>query len=86
MSKPRYHWWSYAKAIVSIYPELLEKYNDLHTVSITSKWDASPSGKSIPRSVENAALRELPPARQKELDAVNRAIKLTKLMKNGDDR
>ncbi len=86
MSKPRYHWWSYAKAIVSIYPELLNKYNDLHTVSITSNWDASPSGKGISRSVENAALRELSPARQKELDAVNRAIELTKLMQTGDEQ
>lgn len=86
MSKPRYHWWSYAKAIVSIYPELVEKYNDLHTVSITSKWDAMPSGSGISNPTENAALRELPPARQRELDAVNRAIELTKLMKTGDEQ
>lgn len=33
MSKPRYRWWSYARAMVREYPELAKKYNQPVTAS-----------------------------------------------------
>ena len=86
MSRSPYHWWSYAKAIVSIYPQLQREYNALHAVSTTSSLSAVPVKGYFSRSTEDTALRSLPPARQRELDAVNRAIELTKLMQTGDEQ
>ena len=56
MSKPRYPWWSYAKAMVKMYPQL------------------------------SSSVSQLPPARQREYDAVTKAIELTKRRQNGADR
>ena len=72
--------------MVSIYPQLQKEYNDLHAVSTASSLCAVPAKSAFSRSTEDIALRELPPARQRELDAVNLAIELTKLMKTGDDQ
>lgn len=87
MSKPRYHWWAYAKAIVRMYPQLKREYEALHTQRITGDPERVPGGKGgVSRSVEITALRQLPPARQREYDAVTKAIELTKRRQNGADR
>lgn len=87
MSKPRYHWWAYAKAMVRMYPQLKQEYDALHAQRVTADPDNLPSGKGgISRAVEITALRQLPPARQAEYDAVTQAIELTKERQNGTDR
>lgn len=87
MSKPRYHWWAYAKAIVRMYPQLKREYEALHTQRITGDPERVPGGKGgVSRAVEITALRQLPPARQREYDAVTQAIELTKRRQNGTDR
>lgn len=87
MSKPRFHWWAYAKAIVRMYPQLKRDYEALHTQRITGDPERVPGGKGgVSRSVEITALRQLPPARQREYDAVTKAIELTKRRQNGADR
>ncbi len=87
MSKPRYHWWSYAKAMVRLYPRLKLEYDEIHAQSITGDPERLPSGKGhISRSTEITALRQLPSARQREYDAVTRAIEQTKQMRTGADR
>ena len=87
MSKPRYHWWAYAKAIVRIYPELKKEYELLHSPQITKVSTGMPSGKGgTSRTTENTALRQLPAARQREYDAVTKAISSTKGLKNGAER
>ena len=87
MSKPRYHWWAYAKAIVRMYPQLKHDYEALHTQRITGDPERVPGGKGgVSRAVEITALRQLPPARQREYDAVTKAIELTKRRQNGVDR
>lgn len=56
MSKPRYPWWSYAKAMVKMYPQL------------------------------SNGVSQLPPARQREYEAVRQAIAATERMTAGRDR
>lgn len=87
MSKPRYHWWAYAKAMVRMYPQLKREYDALHAQKVTTDTERVPGGKGgISRAVEITALRQLPPARQAEYDAVTQAIELTKKRQNGTDR
>ena len=87
MSKPRYHWWAYAKAMVRVYPELKREYDMLHTPQITRAISGAPEGKGgVVRTAEMTALRQLPPARQREYDAVTRAVELTKRRQNGEER
>ncbi len=87
MSKPRYHWWSYAKAMIRLYPELKREYDAIHTPQTTHSIENVCGGRGcISRSTEICALRQLPPARQREYDAVSKAIELTKKRQNGDSR
>lgn len=86
MSSPRYHWWAYAKAMVRIYPKLKREYDLLHAPRITANIGGVPGSGEYSRSTENAALRKLPPARQKEYDAVTEAIERTKRMRSGKER
>lgn len=86
MSKPRFGWWSYAKYMVRVYPERKKEYEDLQSQRITRGIDTITSGSGTSRSTENAALRQLSPAKQAEYDAVTKAIEATKIMRNGKER
>lgn len=86
MSKPRYGWWSYAKYMVRKYPELKREYDALHSQRITAAVTGMPSGGGLSDPTAITALRQLPPARQREYDAVRKAIEKTKLMKTGQER
>lgn len=87
MSKPREIWWSYAKAMVREYPELHAQYRDLHSQNITSNMSGIPSGSgSGSRTVEQVALRGLPPIKQREHDAVAKAVDITGYLDSGQER
>ena len=86
MSKPRFGWWSYAKYMVKVYPERREDYREQQSQRITREIAALPGGTVVSRPTENAALRQLPPAKQAEYDAVEKAIEQTKLLKTGQER
>lgn len=86
MSKPRYNWWGYAKAIVRSYPDLQLAEADLHSQKMTPTYDGMPKGTGNGRTLENIALRELPACKQRELNAVRSAIMTTKNLPSGEDR
>ena len=86
MSKPRYDWWGYVKGMIRRYPSLKEEYNNLHTQSVTAQYSGMPGGGGSGRALEEIAIRELPATRQREYEAVRRAVDLTRRMKNGGDR
>lgn len=86
MSTPRYGWWPYAKNMVRAYPGLQEEWRNIHEQSITSACSGMPHNGGASRTVETIAARQMPKGRQKEFDAVSRAIELTKLMDNGAER
>ena len=87
MSKPRYDWWPYVKGMIRRYPELCAEHRDLHTVSSTQNYtsDGCSSG-GIKRVAEGIAIRELPSTKQREYEAVRRAIETTERYRNGRDR
>ena len=86
MSKPRYIWWSYAKAMIRQYPELKEEYDDLHRQNTTAPMSGMPGGGGASRTTEVITLKQLAPAKQKEFDAVDQAILRTRKMTNGKER
>lgn len=86
MSKPRYIWWGYAKNMVKRYPELKEEYNERKIQRTTRNFESTVKGTEASRTTENVALRQLPPAKQAEYDAVTKAIEKTKEKKNGEIR
>ena len=74
MSKPRYGWWSYAKAMARGYPALLEKAEELRRHSMVADYSGQIKAPGASRTTETAALRQLPPSLQAELDAVALAL------------
>lgn len=86
MSKPRYKWWSHAKAIVRGYPALVQEYEYLHQQKVTPDYTGMPRPSEAGHTTEGIALRQLPACKQREYDAVTLAIEKTKMIPSGADR
>lgn len=87
MSNPRFGWWSYAKYLTKAYPALKKEYDALRSQHITAEpSQISYSTGCASRSTEIVALRQLPPAKQADYDAVTKAIEQTKRLKTGQER
>lgn len=86
MSKPRYKWWGYVRGVVRAYPELKREYEELHRQSITAGMSGMPGSSGVSRKTEDIAVRQLPYTKQREYEAVRRAIETTKTMQNGLQR
>lgn len=85
MSKPRYRWWGYIKNVIRAYPRLKQEYEYLHEQSITPSMSGMPGGGGASRAVENIAIRELPGAKQREYEAVKRAVEATQRLDTGKE-
>lgn len=79
-------WRAETKEVIRRYPQHCRAEMQLRAVSVTAAPDGSRVGHSVARTTENAALRELPPRVQRELDAVRMAISTTMRYRNGADR
>lgn len=84
MSSPRYRWWGFVRRMIRDYKGLKAEYEDLHDQSISADTSGMPKGGGNGRTVENLALRQLPPDDQKVYDAVSRAVEITQLLPDGD--
>lgn len=82
-------WWSYVKHILMEYPNLCAELAERKKALITTIFDQHITARGkISRPVENLALRELSPQKQRKYNAVTKAIALTKKRypTNGADR
>lgn len=86
MSKPKFRWWAFVKAMIRDYPTLKEDWQNLHETSITANYSAMPKGGNAGRTVETIALRQMEPDDQKVYDAVSRAIEIMSLLPEGKRR
>ena len=86
MSSPRDDWWSNAVRMVRNYPARKAEWEELHRQNVTANLSGMPMGGTAGRSTEEVALRQMPPMKQQEYDAVSRAIEITKLLPYGDKR
>ncbi len=75
MSRPRYYWWSYVRAMVRNYPTLKASLEELHQVKVTAVYGGEGGGGGgISKPTELTAIRELPTTQQREYEAVKRAL------------
>lgn len=86
MSRPRYDWWPYVKGMIRRYPLLKQEYEDLHNQPITQSYSGMLGGGGDGRGLERIAIRELPSTKQREYEAVRRAIETTEHYPNGRSR
>lgn len=86
MGRPRYGWWGYVKDMIRRCPSLKEEYADLHTQTVTPSYTGLPGGGGASRATELISCRELPSNKQREYEAVRRAIITTEQMAAGRDR
>ena len=84
MSSPRYGWWQYAKYMIRIYPELKQELELLQAQKVTAGSMEVRGSNTAGRTTETAALKQLSPAKQRQYDAVSKAIEITKRSRNGD--
>ena len=86
MSKPRYRWWGFVRAMIRDYPKLKEDLDELHQQNITAVMSGMPKGGGAGRTAESIALRQLPKDDQTVYDAVTRAVEITRLRPDGKER
>ena len=86
MSKPRYPWWGYIRNVIRAYPARKREYEQLHEQSVTANMSGMPGGGDVSRGTEDIAIRELPFTKQREYEAVKRAIEATERLWSGRER
>lgn len=84
MSKPRAKWWGYVRQVLYAYPRLCDELAQRRADAVRLTPSYTQQGGGSPGNpVERAALAGLPPTEQRELDAVEAAIRATRTMKDG---
>ena len=86
MSNPKEDWWPVAVRVVRNYPARKAEYEELHRACLTAPVSGMPGSSDVARSTENIALRKMPPQKQREYEAVSRAIDVTKRLPDGAKR
>ncbi len=85
--KPADTWRYRARTAARSYPRLRQLQADLRETRITPRLDGYRSGSGSPaRITEAAALRELPPAQRRQLEAVEKALEITATLPSGQER
>ena len=86
MSRPRYDWWPYVKGMIRRYPSLKSELRQLRDQSVTPSYSGVAVKSGAGRTAEAATIRELPTTKQREYEAVRRAIEATEHMTASRDR
>lgn len=86
MSKTRYKWWGYVKAVIRAYPDHCAALASMREQTMTAAYDVTPRGGGPGKPVEALALRTLPREDQREYEAVMAAAQETKRLQDGADR
>lgn len=86
MSKSKDNWREEARRIIRAYPSYLRAEQELRDCRITPSLTGMPGGGGFNSKTETAALKELGPKAQRELDAVRRAVSTTSRYRNAKDR
>lgn len=79
-------WRMQARDAAYDYPRLHRELEAMHETNISPKLTGMPRGGGPSRSVEDAALRQLPPGDQTAHDAVEHAIRMMDVFRTGAKR
>ena len=87
MSRPHYDWWCNATRMIRNYPARKAEHDELTAQNVTANMSGMPGGGGgASRTTELSALREMAPAKQREYDAVHKALEITEMLPNGNER
>lgn len=86
MSKPRYRWWGYVKAVIRAYPALDKVMREPIYIPTTARYSTQPPQAGDGRSLECAVVKKLDGQDIKEYEAVSAAIQATERLPNGAAR
>ena len=86
MSKPRYRWWGYVKAVIRAYPALAKVMQEPIYTATTARYSAQPPQGGSGRSLECAVIKRLTGRDVEEYEAVSAAIQATERLPNGAAR
>lgn len=86
MARRRDGWRHAARSAAYDYPKLQRDLRDLQAQSVTPNMNGMPGGGEPGRSTEDAALRQLPYAQQRRLDAVEQAVSISSQLTSGPSR
>lgn len=84
MSKPREPWWGYVKNVIRRYPAYKAELRRIKSQQITPGYSKTGGRGRTQRKTEAVALRELPMRDQERYDAVEKALRKTRRMPDGD--
>ena len=85
--RTKYSWETFAKEMIEKYPQLEKELAEKKAACIVPPPnETGVHTNNTSRPTENAALRELPPTKQKQYDAVSKALDHTERMPGGADR
>lgn len=79
-------WRHAARSAAYDYPKLRQALRDLQAMPVTASLSGMPHGGEPGRSTEDAALRQLPAAQQRRLDAVEQAVVISSQLTSGPSR
>ena len=79
-------WRHAARSAAYDYPRLRHELAELQAQSVTPSLSGMPGGGEPGRSTEDAALRQLPHAQQRRLDAVEQAVTISSQLTSGPSR
>lgn len=86
MSKPRYRWWGYVKAVIRAYPALDKVMREPIYTPTTARYSTQPPQAGDGRSLECAVVKKLDGQDMEEYEAVSAAIRETERLPNGAAR
>lgn len=86
MVRTKYPWETYVKSMITRYPEFERDLALCKEPSLVPPPDNVGHSTRISRPTEAAALRELPPTKQRQYEAVNLALRQTANLPDGDLR
>ena len=86
MSRYKFDWWPQAIWAVRNYPARKDEYEEMQEQSLSQKLTGMPGGIGVTRAVENIALKQMAPQKQREYEAVKRAIDTTMKLEYGQKR
>lgn len=86
MSKPRDDWWVSVKTAVRAYPGRKKRLEELRRTAVTPGYGSTGGMGGVSSPTEKAVLRALPEQQQRELEAVEAAIRQTGASKKGQQK
>ena len=86
MSKPRYAWWGYVKALIRDFPRLEKEHQENFQYNVSHIFTSQPRSKNVSNPVETVVIKYMSSHDGKAFRAVQNAVNYTKLKYDGEER